>query len=107
MERAKADLKSVLSTSEGRRMVMWLISHLQPEGNLWNSSAAITGFNAARHDEAAFLIDCIDQVDADAYLLMLQEKRAQEKYEAAEFEAVQLGRKRKPSGNASEPDEWE
>lgn len=88
----RACVQAVLATPEGRGFIDWLLLYCQPDGNLWSANAAITGFNAARADVANAIKDVIGDVDPDAPLLILQERRLRQKQEAMELESYHAGR---------------
>lgn len=105
LQQQRADLRTVLASPEGRRVFQWLFDHLQPEGNLWSTNAAITGFNACRMDVALFVKDVIDDVDPEARLVMMKEHLDRKKQDENEIAAYLAGQ-RKPA-NANDAGDWE
>jgi hypothetical protein len=106
LQQQRADLQAVLALPEGRRVFQWLFDHLQPEGNLWSTNAAITGFNACRMDVALFVKDVIDDVDPEARLVMMKDRLERQQQEQNEMAAYLAG-KRKPANSTDAGTDWE
>lgn len=72
-----SDLRTVLATAEGRRVLYHWIMKLRPLSNLWEPSAMLQ-VKAARHDVAVEMINAIDEADPHAWPRMQQDARTLE-----------------------------
>ena len=72
-----SDLRTVLATPEGRRLLHRWITKLRPLERLWEASALLQ-YKAGWHDVGVMLITEIDEADPYAWPRMQQEARARE-----------------------------
>src|SRR5690349_15152510 len=93
-DQRQADLRELVSTPVGRRFFVWLFKELDPP-QVWNTNAALCGYQASRSDITKWLRDEIDKVDPDANVTMLMEAREESRQEQRERDALDRGRSRK------------
>jgi hypothetical protein len=68
------DLRAVLSTPQGRRLLWRLMSECKVFGSIWDNSARIH-YNAGRQDVGHFVLAEIVAASEDSYLEMIKENR--------------------------------
>lgn len=81
------DLRDVLSTAPGRRLLWRLLGHCRVFESIWHPSALIHA-NAGKQDVGHYIISEIVDANEDAYFLMMKEARAAVRREEMETEAV-------------------
>lgn len=72
------DLRQVLSTIEGRRVMWRLMAHCRAFSSVWDSSAKIH-YNAGQQDVGHFLIREVEEADQEAFFQMMKEQKEKEK----------------------------
>lgn len=85
-ERELGDLRAVLTTEEGRRVIWRLLEHCAVFQSIWHPSALIH-HNAGRQDVGHFLMAEVQEADELAYFEMAREARANRLREEDENEA--------------------
>lgn len=68
------DLRSVLSTKQGRRLLWRLMAECRVYGSIWDNSARIH-YNAGRQDVGHFILAEITEASEDLYFEMLKEHK--------------------------------
>jgi hypothetical protein len=68
------DLRQVLSSKEGRRVMWRFLSFCRAFASVWDSSAKIH-YYAGQQDVGHFLISEIEEADQDAFFLMMKEAK--------------------------------
>ena len=68
------DLRLVLSTKEGRRVMWRFMSHCKAFEGIWDGSARIH-YNSGRQDVGHFLIKEVEAADQDAFFTMMKEAK--------------------------------
>lgn len=79
-------LKTILASAEGRRVLHWILTELQPP-EMWSPNAATVGYLAALYDFGNKLRQRIQESDPDALLVIATEAHAREKQEQRERDA--------------------
>jgi hypothetical protein len=69
-----ADLRSVLKTPAGRRVLWRILCHCKTFISIWEPSAKIH-WNAGRQDVGHFVIQEIESADQEALLTMMREAK--------------------------------
>lgn len=90
-ERELNDLRAVLATAEGRRVVWRLLEHCHVFASIWDPSSRIH-YQAGRQDVGHYLMAEIAAADDDALLVLMRDARARERSEAMENEAARTPR---------------
>jgi hypothetical protein len=88
---ARADLRAVLATAEGRRVLWRLLEHCGVFESIWHPSAEIH-YRAGRQDVGHWLMAEISEADDEALMRMFQEARARARQEAQEAAAGRVRR---------------
>jgi hypothetical protein len=81
--------RRVMATPEGRFVMADLIRGTGVHRSIWDNSARIH-YNSGRQDWGLELMATLQEVDADAYDLMEAERRALDRRDASEIEALHI-----------------
>jgi hypothetical protein len=84
-----ADLRSVLATIEGRRLVWRLLGKFKWGQTTFDENPAQMAFNVGMQNAGNYLMSEIVEADQSKLLLMMQESAAREKTDYAVADAVQ------------------
>lgn len=71
------DLRTILSSKEGRRILWRFLSHAGVFNSIWDNSARIH-YNAGKQDFGHFIQSEIVEADQEAYFLMMKEAKEAE-----------------------------
>lgn len=74
-----ADLRAVLNTLEGRRVLWRILEHTKTFGSIYDESPNRIAFNSGRQDVGHFVMAEINDADASKILTMMQESQARER----------------------------
>lgn len=84
-----ADLRAVLATESGRRVLWRLLEHCQVFTSIYAEGAQIYA-NAGRQDVGHFVIAAIEAADPEGVFKLMVEARRREKRDAADNEASRI-----------------
>ena len=75
-DRELLDIKNVLETESGRRLLWRMLARCKTFGTVWSGSALIH-YNAGQQDIGHWLLSEMNQSDPDSFLLMMKENYKQ------------------------------
>lgn len=87
-ERELGDLRAVLSTVEGRRLLWRLLGKFKWGQAVFNVDATVMAFNAGMQNAGNFLVSEITEADDQQLLVMMQESQAREKFRNSTTDAT-------------------
>jgi hypothetical protein len=90
-ENELADLRAVLNTLEGRRLVWRLLGKLKWGQSTFDTEVTQMAFNAGMQNAGNFLMAEIIEADQTKLLLMMQESAARDRIDHDVADAVQQG----------------
>ena len=85
-DRELSDLRHVLSTDQGRRVLWRLLEHCSVFRTIWDPSSRIH-HNAGRQDVGHFVMAELEEADEEAIYRMMREAKLRQRSEDAEFAA--------------------
>lgn len=71
-QRERDDMRAVLATEAGRRVLWRLLEHCQPFASALGATDAITNFTVGRQDVGHFLYAQITEANPDAFIQMMR-----------------------------------
>lgn len=71
-QQRRADLRAVLATEAGRRVLWRVLEHCQPFASALGATDAITNFNVGRQDVGHFLFAQITEANPEAFIQMMR-----------------------------------
>lgn len=74
-DRELADLRFVLASKEGRRLMWRFIGHCKTFESVCNPSGSITYYNSGKQDVGHYLLAEIGAASEDAFILMMKENK--------------------------------
>lgn len=81
------DLRTVLGTVEGRRVLWRLLEHCRVFSSVYDDHGPRMAYYSGRQDVGHFIVKAIDDANPDAMFQMMAARRKQEKQDRDENEA--------------------
>ena len=74
-EKDADDLKYILQSFQGRRLLWRILGHCHTHGSVFNTNALVQSYNSGKQDVGHFVMGEIIKADEDAYLKMMKESK--------------------------------
>lgn len=87
-DRELSDLRVVLSSVEGRRLLWRLMGKFKWGQAVFNVDATVMAFNAGMQNAGNYLVSEITEADDQQLLVMMQESQAREKFRNSTVDAT-------------------